>query len=90
MAEEIQVEAEAAAAESPPVQQDEHVTPYLDGESFHCLHCGVLAQQRWLRLRTEAGGRMNNGFFPGYRLCTCSNCHNKSVWNEPRSVVSIP
>ncbi len=25
---------------------------------------------------------MNNGFFPGYRLCTCSNCHNKSVWND--------
>jgi hypothetical protein len=65
-----------------PVREDEHIAPRLNGESFHCMHCGVLAQQIWMRLRTESGGRGNNGYFPGYRICVCRNCQSKSIWNE--------
>lgn len=63
-----------------PVREDEHVAPFLEGEAFHCMFCGVLAQQHWRRLRTEAAQRANS-YLPGYSLCSCRNCQNKSIWS---------
>lgn len=63
-----------------PVREDEHVGPFLNGDAFHCMFCGVLAQQHWRRLSTEAAQRANR-YFPGYNICSCRNCNGKSIWN---------
>ncbi|HEU4739532.1 MAG TPA: DUF4145 domain-containing protein [Solirubrobacterales bacterium] len=60
--------------------EGEHVAPYLDGDSFHCMHCGVLAQQVWQTIRAESSSPFAS-YYPGYYLCTCRNCHGKSLWN---------
>lgn len=75
--------AEVGAAEPEPVaREDEHVAPVLQEKYFHCMHCGVLAQQTWTDLlsssRTSTGGHP----YIGYSRCTCRNCKGHSIWNN--------
>lgn len=65
----------------PLASEGEHVAPHLDGESFHCMHCGVLAQQFWRHLMTDGGTRMGGQTYAGYSRCTCRNCRGTSIWN---------
>ncbi|HEX5990714.1 MAG TPA: DUF4145 domain-containing protein [Solirubrobacterales bacterium] len=60
----------------PLAREGEHVAPHLNGDSFHCMNCGVLAQQMWQRLRSG-----HSAYYPGYSLCTCRNCNTESLWN---------
>ena len=62
-----------------PVAENEHVAPGLQGTAFHCMHCGVLAQQTWQVLRAGAGPQ---SYSSGYWYCTCRNCTEISIWNE--------
>lgn len=65
----------------PLAHESEHVPPQLKGRSFHCMHCGVLAQQSWSNLITDTnpGGRIN---YPGYAWCRCRNCKGTSLWSN--------
>jgi hypothetical protein len=63
----------------PLAREGEHVAPHLDGESFHCMFCGVLSQQFWSHLMVPSGRGGQN--YAGYSRCTCRNCRNKSIWN---------
>src|SRR6476620_4990171 len=62
----------------PLAQEGEHIAPYLRGGSFHCMHCGVLAQQVWVHLTTEGAVKQ----YVGYSRCNCRNCTGKSIWND--------
>ena len=64
----------------PLAREGEHVAPRLHGDYFHCMHCGVLAQQEWQTIRAESSSSFAS-YYPGYSLCTCRNCHGKSLWN---------
>jgi len=61
--------------------EGEHVAPSFKGEGFHCMHCGVLAQQSWQQLRYGAGGPGGTHYDPHWR-CVCRNCRNVSWWNQ--------
>jgi hypothetical protein len=61
-----------------PVREDEYVVPFLDGASFHCMFCGVLAQQVWQHL---SYGMHPNTYYAQYKRCTCRNCTNNSIWS---------
>lgn len=73
MAEEAQIESQEV---EPLAREDEHVAPVLREESFHCMHCGVLAQQTWSNLLTDSGQ------YAGYSRCTCRNCRGSSIWSN--------
>lgn len=62
-----------------PVREDEHIVPFLDGDAFHCMFCGVLAQQVWQRL---SYGNQVQTYYAGYSRCTCRNCTGSSIWNQ--------
>lgn len=60
-----------------PVREDEHVAPFLDGDAFHCMFCGVLAQHVWQDLMYGNHPR----YYSQYKRCTCRNCTNTSIWS---------
>jgi hypothetical protein len=73
----------SAETETEPLAREgEHVAPSLSGESFHCMHCGVLAQQTWSRLLPENVIHSRMLAYVGYARCTCRNCQQVSIWNE--------
>jgi hypothetical protein len=78
---EEQTESEEAPAE-PLASEGEHIAPRLGGESFHCMHCGVLSQQVWDSLVPENAIRTRQLAFVGYARCVCRNCTGVSIWNE--------
>lgn len=59
----------------PQAAEGEHIAPVVNGESFHCMHCGVLAEQDWAPVRTTYNE------LP-YRRCICHNCRNRSLWTQ--------
>ncbi|HEX3040803.1 MAG TPA: DUF4145 domain-containing protein [Solirubrobacterales bacterium] len=63
----------------PLARADEHVTPEFGSESFHCMHCGVLAAQEWEHLLMRPG--MGIGYVDCWR-CECHNCSDISYWRE--------
>ncbi|HEX5374732.1 MAG TPA: DUF4145 domain-containing protein [Solirubrobacterales bacterium] len=77
----VQTESEETPAEQ-LASEGEHIAPHLDGTSFHCMYCGVLAQQFWSHLMTDSGSRMGGQVYVGYSRCTCRNCQGTSIWNE--------
>jgi Domain of unknown function (DUF4145) len=70
----------------PLAAEGQHVAPSLKGEAFHCIHCGVLAQQYWQQLMYGAPERR----YSGYSRCTCQNCRKTSVWNEEQEICVDP
>lgn len=69
---------EVEAPEEPLAEEGEHVAPSLGAAFSHCVHCGVLAEQRWERLRF--GGTFVVD--APYLRCECRNCHGVSIWSE--------
>lgn len=65
-----------------PAAEGQHVAPRLKGPAFHCLHCGVLAQQTWSRLIPEGSMHSRQIVLVGYARCVCRNCQEASIWNE--------
>lgn len=61
----------------PTATEGEHAAPEIQRLSFHCMHCGVLAQQEW----SDIYRRTPNGIKPvPYDYCECTNCQGVSVW----------
>ena len=66
-----------------PAREGEHVAPKLREEAFHCMHCGVLAQQFWSNLITDHPSTRTGGHtYAGYSQCRCRNCRNTSLWSD--------
>ena len=65
----------------PVAREGEYVAPSILGEAFHCMHCGVLSQQAWISLVTDASTPFNR-VYSGYSRCVCRNCHDASIWNQ--------
>jgi len=63
-------------------REGEQIAPFLRGESFHCMHCGVLAQQAWVDLLRRGPRYPGDDPYVGYSHCTCSNCQGISIWND--------
>jgi len=55
--------------------------PALDERSFHCPHCGVLAQQRWFSALTRPGQ-----LIPGLKVVLCQHCGEYAVWREEEMI----
>jgi uncharacterized protein DUF4145 len=75
-----EVEASGASQEEqrePLAREGEHVAPAFQKDSFHCMHCGVLAGQDWVQLIVGLG-------YPVLRSecwrCRCYNCGKHSFW----------
>lgn len=66
----------------PQAVEGQHIAPQFKGESFHCMHCGVLAQQSWDRLTTSASVKLREMRYAGYARCICRNCLGRSLWKE--------
>lgn len=63
----------------PLAREGEHVAPAFGQQSFHCIHCGVLAVQAWNQLNL----RVNPGFYAvDCWRCDCHNCGKHSYWRE--------
>jgi hypothetical protein len=69
---------EATAQEGPLAREGEHIAPSLGSKSFHCTHCGVLAEQDWSRLVIDAYVNIETPYW----RCSCRNCRGKSAWTE--------
>ncbi len=63
--------------ERPFVGEGEHIAPSLRANSFHCVHCGVLAQQECSDLAFDSYGYKVE---VPYSHCSCTNCNGVSVW----------
>ncbi|HKO37448.1 MAG TPA: DUF4145 domain-containing protein [Solirubrobacterales bacterium] len=66
----------------PQAVEGQHIAPQYEGESFHCMHCGVLAQQHWEHLTTVTSVRTGELLYSGYSKCICRNCQGKSLWKD--------
>jgi hypothetical protein len=85
MAEEDQ--AESAEEEQPepakkgrePIGAREYVAPVMMREAFHCMHCGVYAQQWWVALSLVGSGSRAPTATP-IRRASCMNCRGQSFW----------
>jgi hypothetical protein len=73
---------EEAQAVEPIAQEGEHIAPHLEGASFHCMHCGVLAQQTWSHLLSDGPTRGGGHRYVRYGECVCRNCGSKSIWSS--------
>jgi hypothetical protein len=69
-------------------RENEHVAPAWEQTSFHCMHCGVLAQQEWFQIfkRGDEGAGFEN---LSYAFCRCANCSRASVWSESAGGVCV-
>lgn len=63
-------------------REGEHIAPYLGGDSFHCMHCGVLAQQSWSNLISDTASSRGGRPYAGYSQCRCRNCTGTSLWSD--------
>lgn len=80
MAEEEQ---KAAEETLPLTREGEHVAPKLREAAFHCMHCGVLAQQAWSNLISDAPSMRTGGHaHAGYSQCRCRHCRETSIWSD--------
>ena len=57
--------------------------PPIHNESkFHCVHCGVYAQQKWGKLYFY-----NSNNSPGFDYSKCDHCNEISFWYDGRMIV---
>ncbi len=57
--------------------------PKYDEKQFHCIHCGVFAQQRWYDTWINKVNRIQTGM----RVSECTHCGKWAFWFEERMVV---
>lgn len=74
-----------------------HIAPTLKHSSFHCPHCGILAQQQWSdSIHCHYIGRLPNGSDANtnYRLqntsiAKCGHCGHASFWVNQKMVFPL-
>lgn len=60
--------------------------PTFKLEHFHCVHCGVYAQQYWHDLQYY----YFNERLTIYKLCICAHCNKQSIWNSETEAIVDP
>ncbi|WP_264551703.1 DUF4145 domain-containing protein [Flavobacterium sp. N2038] len=75
-----------------------HIAPALNSKSFHCPHCGVLAEQTWSTrglnasyVQALANGSSQNSFYELKNTLTakCKHCNRFSLWHEEKMVFPL-
>lgn len=74
-----------------------HIAPTLGQASFHCPHCGVLAQQQWSdNINCQYHGRLANGTnghtsynLPNTMTAKCGHCGQISFWVNQKMVYPL-
>lgn len=74
-----------------------HIAPTLGQASFHCPHCGVLAQQQWSdNIQCHYSGRLPNGGMGHTQFqlkqtmtAKCSHCGQVSFWVNQQMVYPL-
>jgi hypothetical protein len=56
--------------------RNQYFPPEVDLPRFHCLHCGVYAQQVWYALYFSSGGLKETKA----KICICTHCNERSYW----------
>jgi hypothetical protein len=66
----------------PLAREGQHIPPGFRNDAFHCVYCGVLAEQRWLPLmRPPERGRVGQAPSDVW-IAQCKTCYRGSVWLE--------
>ena len=63
--------------------RDKYFPLKFDENQFHCIHCGVYAQQTWFDTWYSSGSRTE------MRMSICSHCQKKTFWYEEKMVVPM-
>ncbi len=74
-----------------------HIAPTLNLNSFHCPHCGVLAEQTWSTrvnsnyIQIQANGSNINSSYLLLNTLTakCKHCNLFSLWHEGKMVFPL-
>jgi hypothetical protein len=74
-----------------------HIAPTLNRKSFHCPHCGVLAEQTWsANINCNYQGRLANGSIrhtsfglPNTSIAKCKHCDQVSIWINEKMVYPL-
>lgn len=74
-----------------------HISPTLEQTSFHCPHCGVLAEQTWSKNiqcnyqgLLPSGGQANTQYFLQSTLISkCGHCKDISLWVKEKMVYPL-
>ncbi len=74
-----------------------HIAPEYTKKSFHCSHCGVLAEQTWsTSINCHYQGRLPNGHLgpTSYSLsktgiAKCKHCEQVSIWIDEKVVYPL-
>jgi hypothetical protein len=59
--------------------------PTFNEEKFHCILCGVFAQQSWTTLKWT--NNYGNIYSSDFSFSTCLHCNEKSFWYIDRMIV---
>jgi hypothetical protein len=76
---------------------NKHIAPTLIHPSFHCPHCGVLAEQTWSKnIQCNYQGLLPNGgsgytqyFLQNTLTAKCGHCQNISMWVDEKMVYPL-
>jgi hypothetical protein len=79
---EQEVAGDEESEDEPFARANEHVAPELREAAFHCMHCGVLAQQSWSNLLSDGPTRTGGQEYAGYSRCQCRHCRGTSIWSD--------
>ena len=63
--------------------RDQYFPPKYNEEKFHCIHCGVFAQQYWRDTYILKGTPLKTDI----RMSECAHCHKLAYWFDERMVV---
>src|SRR5687767_5216027 len=74
-----------------------HISPAHFSKSFHCPHCGVLAEQTWSgNIVCMYEGKLANGSqgrtsynLDNFATAKCRHCGMPSIWNNDRMVYPL-
>ncbi|WP_460908939.1 hypothetical protein [Spirosoma areae] len=74
------------------------IPPIFQSSSFHCPHCGVLAEQIWgyaidctYKLKSPNGVTLGNSSYnlPSTQVAKCSHCTQASIWIDGNMVYPL-
>jgi hypothetical protein len=70
-------------------KMSKHIAATLGQASFHCPHCGVLAQQQWsVRLANGTNGHTSYNL-PNTMAAKCGHCEQISFWVNQKMVFPL-
>jgi hypothetical protein len=62
------------------MEPENYVPPRLNGQGFHCPHCGVYADQVWEEIFCKRITGVTA--VPGWRSASCGHCKDFSLWRS--------